>query len=49
MTTDVQAALELGPLQVGDLEEMMAIESGSYPFPWSRGNFVDSLSSGYRA
>jgi len=49
MTVEVQAALELGPLRVDDLEELMAIESGSYPFPWSRGNFVDSLASGYRA
>lgn len=49
MTTEVQVALALEPLQVSDLEEMMAIESRSYPFPWSRGNFVDSLSSGYRA
>jgi ribosomal-protein-alanine N-acetyltransferase len=39
----------LRPLEVRDLDEMMAIEVCSYPFPWSRGNFVDSLASGYRA
>ena len=49
MLSDVRAALELRPLTVADLDELMVIEAGSYPFPWSRGNFVDSLSSGYRA
>jgi len=36
-------------LALKDLDELMAIEVCSYPFPWSRGNFVDSLASGYRA
>ena len=36
------------PLQVQDLDELMVIEVGSYAYPWSKGNFVDSLSSGYR-
>lgn len=27
----------------------MAIELEAYPFPWSRGNFADSLQSGYHA
>jgi ribosomal-protein-alanine N-acetyltransferase len=42
-------ALQLRPLQLADLDELMAIEVCSYPFPWSRGNFVDSMASGYRA
>ena len=37
------------PLGVADLDELMAIEVRAYAFPWSRGNFVDSLASGYRA
>lgn len=37
------------PLQVGDLDELMAIEQAAYPVPWSRGNFIDSLAAGYRA
>lgn len=45
----VAAPCFLRPLRVQDLDELMAIEVGSYPFPWSRGNFVDSLASGYRA
>jgi ribosomal-protein-alanine N-acetyltransferase len=31
------------------LEAVMAIEAGAYAFPWSRGNFVDSLAAGYDA
>jgi ribosomal protein S18 acetylase RimI-like enzyme len=26
---------------------MLAIEKRVYPFPWTRGNFVDSIASGY--
>lgn len=32
-----------------DLEAVIAIEYGIYPFPWTRGNFLDSLESGYEA
>lgn len=30
-----------------DLPEVLAIEYSVYPFPWSNGNFLDSLNSGY--
>jgi ribosomal-protein-alanine N-acetyltransferase len=30
-----------------DLPEVLAIEYGLYPFPWTRGNFLDSLASNY--
>jgi ribosomal-protein-alanine acetyltransferase len=33
----------------GDLDQVAAIEAQVYPFPWSRGNFVDSLAAGYDA
>lgn len=36
-------------LRVEDLDELMAIEAQAYAFPWSRGNFIDSLASGYLA
>ena len=49
MKAPAQPGLNLRPLELGDLDELMAIEVGSYPFPWSRGNFVDSLASGYQA
>ena len=30
-----------------DLDEVVAIESSIYPFPWSRGNFADSMKARY--
>lgn len=35
------------PMQAEDLDAIMAIERMVYPFPWTRGNFKDSLSAGY--
>jgi ribosomal-protein-alanine N-acetyltransferase len=32
-----------------DLDAVVAIEVGAYGFPWSRGNFVDSLAAGHAA
>jgi ribosomal-protein-alanine N-acetyltransferase len=37
------------PVSLADLDTLMAIEAAAYPFPWSRGNFVDSLHAGYLA
>ena len=37
------------PMVAAELDEVMAIEEAVYPHPWTRGNFVDSLSSGYSA
>ena len=37
------------PMHAAHLEAVMAIEVGAYAFPWSRGNFVDSLAAGYDA
>jgi len=39
--------VEMLPMNVHDLDEVLAIEYRVYPFPWSRGNFADSMSSGY--
>ncbi|WP_374674066.1 ribosomal protein S18-alanine N-acetyltransferase [Ideonella sp.] len=36
-------------MQVSDLDRVMAVELQAYPFPWTRGHFVDSLAAGYRA
>ncbi|WP_300454252.1 ribosomal protein S18-alanine N-acetyltransferase [Accumulibacter sp.] len=41
--------VEMVPVRVDDIDEVLAIESRVYPFPWTRGNFVDSISSGYSA
>lgn len=35
------------PMAMGDLDEVMRIEQTIYPFPWSRGNFSDSLQAGH--
>jgi ribosomal-protein-alanine N-acetyltransferase len=43
------AAPELRPMTVAQLEAVMAVESAAYAFPWSRGNFIDSLAAGYPA
>jgi ribosomal-protein-alanine N-acetyltransferase len=37
------------PMEAADLELIMAIEPHIYSHPWTLGNFVDSLQSGYSA
>ncbi|MCA8048816.1 ribosomal protein S18-alanine N-acetyltransferase [Burkholderia arboris] len=37
----------LAPMTDADLDEVVAIEHIAYEFPWSRGNFEDSLRNGY--
>ena len=37
------------PMQLNDLDAIMAIEPYIYPYPWTRGNFSDSFNSGYSA
>jgi ribosomal-protein-alanine N-acetyltransferase len=37
------------PLTEARLDEVVAIEARAYEHPWTRGNFVDSLRSGYQA
>lgn len=39
--------LKYRPMQEADLDAIMVIEPRIYPYPWSRGNFADSLKSGY--
>jgi ribosomal-protein-alanine N-acetyltransferase len=39
----------LRPMTVASLDEVLVLEAEVYPFPWSRGNFVDSLAAGYTA
>lgn len=41
------APATLVPMTVPLLDAVMAIEVRAYPFPWSRGNFVDSIAAGY--
>lgn len=35
------------PMGIGQLDAVMAVEAAAYEFPWTRGNFVDSLAAGY--
>lgn len=37
----------LRPITASDLDAMMAIERVNFPFPWTEGNFKDSMNSGY--
>ena len=37
------------PMQMEDVDVLMTIEPHIYSHPWTRGNFVDSLNSGYSA
>ncbi|MDL2356155.1 MAG: ribosomal protein S18-alanine N-acetyltransferase [Pseudomonadota bacterium] len=41
--------LDYAPMAMADLDDVYAVEQRIYPHPWSRGNFVDSLSVGYQA
>lgn len=47
MFTPDEKPLGLAAMQVDDLNQIMAIEKIAYPFPWTRGNFLDSIYSGY--
>ncbi|MES2957603.1 MAG: ribosomal protein S18-alanine N-acetyltransferase [Pseudomonadota bacterium] len=42
-------ALRRAPMTVADLDAVLTIEKQAYEFPWTRGNFIDSLAAGYRA
>jgi [ribosomal protein S18]-alanine N-acetyltransferase len=39
----------LRSMQVQDLDRVLAVEKLAYSFPWTRGNFIDSLAAGYTA
>ena len=36
-------------MNTADVDAVMAVEVAGYTFPWSRGNFIDSLAAGYPA
>jgi ribosomal-protein-alanine N-acetyltransferase len=44
-----QQRLAFVPMQEADIDAILAVEERIYPFPWSRGNFLDSLAAGYSA
>ncbi len=46
MTTTLHK-LVLREMTHGDIEAVMRVERSIYPWPWTAGNFSDSLNSGY--
>lgn len=46
-TSPALSSLHFERMQTKDLDEVMTIENDVYPYPWTRGNFLDSLYSGY--
>ncbi len=49
MSAQLKPNLSLRPMQMDDLDAIMQIEPTIYTHPWTRGNFSDSLNSGYSA
>ncbi len=49
MSAVLKTQYQFRPMQMDDLDAIMAIEPQIYPYPWTRGNFSDSLTSGYSA
>ena len=47
MSAVLKPVIELRPMAEADLPAVMAIETGIYLFPWTQGNFRDSLAAGY--
>jgi ribosomal-protein-alanine N-acetyltransferase len=47
MSAVLKPAIELRPMTGADLPAVMAIETAIYAFPWTQGNFRDSLAAGY--
>ena len=47
LESGVSASFFLVRMQLDDLSEVMEIENDVYPHPWTRGNFLDALYSGY--
>ncbi|MBK1688278.1 ribosomal protein S18-alanine N-acetyltransferase [Rubrivivax gelatinosus] len=39
----------LRAMTLADVDAVVAVEATAYEFPWTRGNFVDSLAAGYEA
>lgn len=49
MSAMLNPQYQFRPMTDDDLDAIMAIEPHIYSHPWSRGNFSDSLASGYSA
>ena len=47
MSAVLKNVARLAPMRESDLDQVLAIERAVYEHPWTRGNFADSLRSGY--
>jgi ribosomal-protein-alanine N-acetyltransferase len=46
---NMQKEVQFCPMQLTDIDAIMQIEPTIYSHPWTRGNFSDSINSGYSA
>jgi ribosomal-protein-alanine N-acetyltransferase len=49
MSAQLRPRAELRAMSARDLDQVLAVEDSAYAFPWTRGNFIDSLAAGYAA
>ena len=47
MSAVPKSSVQYQAMQESDLDAVMAIETRVYEFPWTRGNFLDSMRAGY--
>ncbi len=47
MAAVLTSRLDVAPMRDADVDAVAAAEQRSYAFPWTRGNFVDSLKAGH--
>ncbi|MBI2312208.1 MAG: ribosomal protein S18-alanine N-acetyltransferase [Betaproteobacteria bacterium] len=47
MSAQLDTAPVVRPMRATDLDAVVAVEEVVYPFPWTRGNFGDSIKAGY--
>jgi ribosomal-protein-alanine N-acetyltransferase len=47
MSAQLASATTYRKIGVGDLEQVLSIETAVHAHPWTRGNFADSLEAGY--
>ena len=44
-----EPAERVEPMRLAELPEVLAVEQAAYEFPWTHGNFADSLRAGHSA
>jgi len=49
MSAVLKLVHNIRPMRDADVPAVLLVEKGSYDFPWSAGNFIDSIHAGYSA